>query len=1041
MLDKLLVFEDSDWDGKADKVTTFADGLNSPTGFQFYKDGVLVMQSPDLLWLRDTDGDGVADWSQRMLNGIDSADTHHTTNAMAYDPGGGIYLSDGVFHRTQVETAEGPKRNVDGSIYRYDPRTGDFDWYMAHSFANPHGKAFDRWGNSFITDATGNVNYFGCAASGHTTNGRKHARLKPFWDRPSRPCPATEILSSAHFPEEFQGNFLNANVISFQGIFRVGVTYEGSGPEGETLEHLVFAEPKDNQHFRPICMANGPDGALYFCDWSQTIIGHLQHHIRDPHRDHQHGRIYRITYKGRPLATPPKIHGEPINVLLDHLASPVNGTRLLAKIELDTRPTEHVIAAVADRLKRPDLSEHNKMELLWVHQWHNVVNEPLLATLLASPEGEARAAAGRVLCYWRDRLSNPLEKLQALCTDPHPRVRLEGIRMASFYEGDEAVQAAEAALASLAHPTDDYLEYILKETMQQLESWWRPALIEGKLATDNPVGATYLLGTVNNKELLAMPRISGVLHAWLTRPGIPEIKRLEALAELAISTGKTGADIILTHLESKSTEIARDDLGRLLTRQPATDFQPLRARLEKLGNTPAILAARIQAEGSIDRLWDASLTDAHALTQVLRAIPWIADTSIRASTHDRVVSILTQLPEPLASELGNTSATRGRYVRVALPKPGILTLAEVEVMSGDRNVAPNGTATQSSVASGGVAKRAIDGNTKGSYGAGTSTHTREPDKDPWWEVDLGQSYPIESITVWNRTDGRLGRRLNRFSLTVLDDARRPIFESKRNKAPRESLNFEVGPGDPKGDIQRAAIRALASNLGQEQRTSFDLLSNLIDRRENLPEAARAIRKLYHVMDWGPDKILSSSSGPGKVALALHEWAKAIPPEGRTSQEFIEIVQTATEFATFFPDKEAKVLLDELSELRVNVIVLRTVHEALSYDAKRLTVEAGKPFEIIFENDDLMPHNLILCQQGAMQALGTAALTMTPDQLDKDGRAYVPKSDQIIAATKMLEAGEKARLPIKALPAGEYEYVCTFPGHWSVMNGRLIVQSQ
>ncbi len=1039
VLDKLLVFEDTDWDGKADKMTTFADGLNSPTGFQFYKDGVLVMQSPDLIWLRDTDGDGKADWHQRVLNGIDSADTHHTTNAMAYDPGGGIYFSDGVFHRTQVETAEGPKRNIDGSIFRFNPRTGEFDWYMAHSFANPHGKAFDRWGNSFITDATGNVNYFGCAASGHTTNGRKHARLKEFWKRPSRPCPATEILSSAHFPDEFQGNFLNANVISFQGIFRVGVTYEGSGPEGETLEHIVSCDPKENQHFRPICMANGPDGALYFCDWSQTIIGHLQHHIRDPHRDHQHGRIYRITYQGRDLAVPPKISGEPIETLLNHLRSPVNGTRLLAKIELDTHPSEEVVLAAAKRFESAK-SEHEKMELLWVHQWHNIVNEPMLEAMLASPQPEARAAAGRVLCYWRDRVSQPLIKMHALCTDEHPRVRLEGIRMASFYQSEAAIPAANAALSSLAHPTDDYLEYILRETMQQLEPWWRPALIEGRIAANNPAGATYLLSTVNNQELLAMPRIPAVLNAWLSRPGIPELKRLEALAELTKNNGLTEAEILLQALESDS-DTAKSDLGRLLTRQPAEELKRLRDRIAKLGNTPAPLACLMIADQSIDAMWEAALADEHQLARVLDAIPWIADPSLRATAHDRVIGILKELPESLATKLAGDQQSRGRYVRISLPQRGILTLAEVQVISGGKNIAGTGKATQSSLGSGGAPERAIDGNTDGRYGANSSTHSAQPDNDPWWELDLSQSHPIESVGIWNRTDGNLGNRLDGFDLVILDQSREPVFESRANKAPRPSVTIEVGPGDPKGAIQRAAIRALVVTDMARRHESFILMSSLVENGESVVEAGRGMRKLYSIMGWGPtaEAIDIWRNAGGNAAKALYAWAKEIPAEDRTSQGFIETVQTATDLAGLLPSEEAVPLRAALRDLGVKVIVLRTVPEALKYDAQFLTVEANKPFEIIFENDDLLPHNLIICEADAMEALGTAALTMTPDQLDDQGRAYVPKSDKIIAATKMLEAGEKARLPVKALPVGEYAFVCTFPGHWTVMNGKLWVE--
>ena len=159
------MFEDTDNDGRADKVTPFLEGLNAPTGFQFYKDGVLIMQAPDFWYVRDTDGDGRADTKERVLMGLDSADSHHTANAIAYDPGGAVYLSDGVFHRTQVETPNGPLRNNDAAIYRFEPRTGKFETYISYGFANPHGKVFDRWGNGIITDATGNANYWPATVS------------------------------------------------------------------------------------------------------------------------------------------------------------------------------------------------------------------------------------------------------------------------------------------------------------------------------------------------------------------------------------------------------------------------------------------------------------------------------------------------------------------------------------------------------------------------------------------------------------------------------------------------------------------------------------------------------------------------------------------------------------------------------------------------------------------------------------------------------------------------------------------------------------
>lgn len=474
--DKLLVFEDTNNDGKADKVTTFLDDLNCPTGFQFFKDGVLVVQAPDLWFVRDTNGDGKADWKERVLMGLDSADSHHTANSMVLDPGGATYLSDGVFHRTQVETAIGPVRNNDGCIYRYEPLTHKFERYVPYGFANPHGRVFDRWGNDIITDATGNENYFGPAFSGYLDYPAKHPAMRKFWKQPSRPCAGTALLTSRHFPEEFQGNFLNCNVIGFQGIYRVKVSEDGAGLKGETLTDLVQS---DDPNFRPVGVGVAPDGSVFFLDWAQQLIGHMQHHIRDPHRDHQHGRIYRITYEGRPLLKPAKVHGEPMERLLDLLKETEDDVRTRAKIELGRHDSAKVVAAVkkwTSSLDSKDANyEHQMMEALWVHQWHNVVNEDLLKRLLRSSDYRARAAATRVLCYWRDRVNDPLGLLAVQARDAHPRVRLEAIRACSFFTTARAAEVALEALEKEADPEkpDYYIKYCLDETMRALDKYMK----------------------------------------------------------------------------------------------------------------------------------------------------------------------------------------------------------------------------------------------------------------------------------------------------------------------------------------------------------------------------------------------------------------------------------------------------------------------------------------------------------------------------------------------------------------------------------------
>ncbi len=467
--DKLLILEDTNNDGKADKCTTFTDELNCPTGFNFYKDGVLVMKSPDLWFMRDTNGDGKADWKERVLMGLDAADSHHETNSMVLDPGGATYLSDGVFHRTQVETAAGPVRNIDGAIYRYEPRTHRFERYVPYGFANPHGRSFDAWGNDIITDGTGNSNYFAPAFSGRIDFPHKHPGMKQFWQRPSRPCAGTAFLSSRHFPDEWNGSFLNLNVIGFQGIFRVKVNEDGSGLKGESQEDLLKSSDKN---FRPVGASVAPDGSLYIIDWANAIIGHLQHHLRDPNRDKIHGRIYRMTYEGRDLVKAAPIDGQPIPALLEELKAPEDNQRLRAKLELGKRDSSQVTAAVTKWIdgldkKNPNY-EHHVLEGLWVHQWHNVVNLPLLKRVLASPDHRARAAAARVLCYWRDRVPESLALFKTLAADEHPRVRLEAVRGASFYSGPEVAAANEIAYTILKKPTDYYLDYCYQETMKQL---------------------------------------------------------------------------------------------------------------------------------------------------------------------------------------------------------------------------------------------------------------------------------------------------------------------------------------------------------------------------------------------------------------------------------------------------------------------------------------------------------------------------------------------------------------------------------------------
>ena len=230
MNDSLLILEDTNNDGKADKCITFAGDIHNPTGFEFWGGGVLVAQGPDLLFLKDTNGDDKYDVKERIVHGFDTADTHHTINSFTLDPGGAIYMQEGTFHHSQIETPWGsPRRVANGAVFRYEPRSQKIDVYVTYGFANPHGHSFNAWGQDIVVDGTGSAPYDATLFSSYLAFPNKHGGHSDGLQATDASLPGEffQYLSSSHFPEEMRGSLLVGNVIGLQGILQYKIDEDG----------------------------------------------------------------------------------------------------------------------------------------------------------------------------------------------------------------------------------------------------------------------------------------------------------------------------------------------------------------------------------------------------------------------------------------------------------------------------------------------------------------------------------------------------------------------------------------------------------------------------------------------------------------------------------------------------------------------------------------------------------------------------------------------------------------------------------------------
>jgi azurin len=208
--------------------------------------------------------------------------------------------------------------------------------------------------------------------------------------------------------------------------------------------------------------------------------------------------------------------------------------------------------------------------------------------------------------------------------------------------------------------------------------------------------------------------------------------------------------------------------------------------------------------------------------------------------------------------------------------------------------------------------------------------------------------------------------------------------------------------------------------------NFQQLAKRLQRGENPKEAITALHRM-------PPEAWPSDQMNG-LALGLLSYLKDMPADRRIGQAGLEALSLGQAAADRLPEEFAQTLRTELRQYGAPVHIIRTVPARMKYDREEIRVTAGESIRLIFENNDTMPHNLVLVTIGSREEVGRAA-----DEMATQPRAwekgYVPESKKVLQATRLLKPGESELLTFN-VPGkpGKYEFVCTFPGHWRTMYG-------
>jgi putative membrane-bound dehydrogenase-like protein len=454
--DRIKVLEDTDGDGRADKVTVFAEGLNIPSGIAVGYGGVWVGNAPDILFMQDTDGDLKADKVEKVVTGFGRTDTHELPNSLTWGPDGWLYGLNGVFNYSDVKYAKenpnyDPKHpgwKFTCALFRIHPRTREFELF-AEGTSNPWGVAWNDNGEAFLSACV--IDHLWHL----TQSGYYHRQGGPY---PPHTWKIDSIVQHKHqkaaycgihyydadaYPEEYRGKLymgnIHGNCVNSDALQRDGSTYFGT-PRPDFLT-------SNDVWFMPVVQKTGPDGCLYVLDWYDRYHCY-QDANRDPEGvDRGHGRLYRLRYKETPH-TPPEFNmaEESDNQLIERLHQHNDyirwtAQRLLAeRSNPESRQKLETIAANNAEDRQTRLFAAWSVFSMKPDREQPLIGSRFIQSLLSQPDPTLRAwavrAAGHQALQGREAGSQErqIAKLvEQAIGDESPDVRLQGVILAGSH--------------------------------------------------------------------------------------------------------------------------------------------------------------------------------------------------------------------------------------------------------------------------------------------------------------------------------------------------------------------------------------------------------------------------------------------------------------------------------------------------------------------------------------------------------------------------------------------------------------------------------